>query len=619
MRGRRSGGDGFIDPYGSWSVTIDTDGILSPGINGIGVLTVDVAGGSNLVNINGILQVDVASDGSSDMLSMPGDGVLSLGAESKLVITNPTQLDTSRTYTIASYAGTRTGTFRSHNLPAGWTIDHGAHSNGVITLVYTGHINKVNQFPLGWYDSTYYLSTPEKVACEGGNIILAYDWPNDPTQLQQYLDAARAVGIKVIARVPVVYVENEDASSIREFIETYDSDPVVYGWYTADEPTLNDLSVNTCTVAYTAVKERSTKPVFIAFARSEVNNGYPISFKDSFDIMLVDIYPSKLEHPEFSDFSEFKTTVELAETQSQTINKPWWFIPQAFGDTPSDTWSWRLPTFNESKFMTYWGILNGAKGLLYWCHFKAEQSLAYPAEPYPYSGLDWISEVWMPLAQEIIVAGNALVNGPISGGISDDMADIECQAFYDSKDVKTYYLIALNKNTGTENPTFSLNLPNEILSIVPVGENRPALTVQNDSFTDTFSDYAVHVYEVLMINIPGDATGDDKVDVSDLGVLAANYGRNLQSESVAESLWWSLGDFTGDGNVDVSDLGILAAHYGEGTSGANWDADYAKAFGTTIADDNSDTVADSSVCSALGLPLIAGLILMGLMLMKLEE
>jgi uncharacterized protein (DUF2141 family) len=113
--------------------------------------------------------------------------------------------------------------------------------------------------------------------------------------------------------------------------------------------------------------------------------------------------------------------------------------------------------------------------------------------------------------------------------------------------------------------------------------------------------------------IPGDANGDGLVDVGDLGILAANYGGSGKS--------WAQGDFNGDGLVDVGDLGILAAHYGSGSDASlDFSSDYAKAFGTMVLDDTTtQEEASSSVCGALGLPLVAGLVLMGLMLMKLEE
>jgi len=84
------------------------------------------------------------------------------------------------------------------------------------------------------------------------------------------------------------------------------------------------------------------------------------------------------------------------------------------------------------------------------------------------------------------------------------------------------------------------------------------------------------------------------------------------------------GDLNADGMVDVGDLGILAANYGSGSSQAmNFDADYAKVFGTAATDTTStvseDTEDSSDACSNFGLPMIAGLVLMGLMLVKMDE
>jgi len=59
------------------------------------------------------------------------------------------------------------------------------------------------------------------------------------------------------------------------------------------------------------------------------------------------------------------------------------------------------------------------------------------------------------------------------------------------------------------------------------------------------------------VPLSGDANHDGSVDVSDLGILATNYG-------VPSGAAWSDGDFTDDGAVDVSDLGILATNYGTG-------------------------------------------------------
>jgi hypothetical protein len=114
-----------------------------------------------------------------------------------------------------------------------------------------------------------------------------------------------------------------------------------------------------------------------------------------------------------------------------------------------------------------------------------------------------------------------------------------------------------------------------------------------------------------VILLAGDANLDDRVDVGDLGILAANYG--------GASKHWSQGDFNNDGKVDVGDLGILAANYGTNASGTDFDADSAKVFGKeVIAEGGDEAPTVSSICSGLGLPLIAGLALMGLMLIKYE-
>jgi uncharacterized protein (DUF2141 family) len=83
--------------------------------------------------------------------------------------------------------------------------------------------------------------------------------------------------------------------------------------------------------------------------------------------------------------------------------------------------------------------------------------------------------------------------------------------------------------------------------------------------------------------MPGDANGDGNVDVSDLGILAANYGLTAGAA-------WSDGDFNADGAVVVGDLGILAANYG-------------------ITDEAAAGV-ETSTASGLGCPLV-GLILLG--------
>jgi len=77
-------------------------------------------------------------------------------------------------------------------------------------------------------------------------------------------------------------------------------------------------------------------------------------------------------------------------------------------------------------------------------------------------------------------------------------------------------------------------------------------------YTDGFGRYESVMSESfnVMIDVFGDASRDGVVDVSDLGILGANFNKaNAQ---------WMHGDFNGDGFVDVADLGIIGANWGEG-------------------------------------------------------
>ena len=69
-----------------------------------------------------------------------------------------------------------------------------------------------------------------------------------------------------------------------------------------------------------------------------------------------------------------------------------------------------------------------------------------------------------------------------------------------------------------------------------------------DAYTGTTS-------YLLTPAIPGDANLDHTVDINDLTIVLANYGRST-------GMSWSTGEFTGDGTVDINDLTIVLANYG---------------------------------------------------------
>jgi hypothetical protein len=182
------------------------------------------------------------------------------------------------------------------------------------------------------------------------------------------------------------------------------------------------------------------------------------------------------------------------------------------------------------------------------------------------------------------------------------------------------YLVVVNRDIdSTMTLTVSVDTTKNF-SVVSKDGTKAALTSGTVSYTVAPADIVILNWSTPVLT-PGDANGDGAVNVSDLSLLAANYGKTSGAT-------WAMGDFTGDGAVNVSDLSLLAANYGTGSKDTlSWADAYEQAFGTTSDDANSlsdDTADDSedttsSVCSSLGLSLIAGLAMLGLMIVKLEE
>ena len=69
---------------------------------------------------------------------------------------------------------------------------------------------------------------------------------------------------------------------------------------------------------------------------------------------------------------------------------------------------------------------------------------------------------------------------------------------------------------------------------------------------------------------PGDANADGKVDLTDFGILKANFGSGTTAAQ---------GDFNGDAKVDLTDFGILKDNFGKSGAGRRARAEHLVAGG----------------------------------------
>jgi len=104
------GGNGVVS-----NGVLSVKGFVSPGVDGIGALTLDVGGAAT----GGTLLVDVTTNGTCDVVHVLGDFDLT---GMTLVVADTAQLNTREGYTIATYTGALAGAFDASNLPKPWYV-----------------------------------------------------------------------------------------------------------------------------------------------------------------------------------------------------------------------------------------------------------------------------------------------------------------------------------------------------------------------------------------------------------------------------------------------------------------------------------------------------------------
>ncbi len=426
-------------------------------------------------------------------------------------------------------------------------------------------------YPIGWYDAMGATSNIVDVYYGGGNTILAYWGSAGPLARDQYLREAEAGDMRVIVGIDEAFINSTnpvDVTGIIDLVNTYKDYPAVAGWYTADEPYwVQGISLAKMQTAYDAIKTVDTKPVFIAFGEPTVERGIPNLWRNAFDHFLIDSYPARVGEPEFSRLdTKWKLDMQNAHEQSQLAGKPWWSVMEGIGEAEGETHGYRLPTYNEARFMNYYSLSESPTGLLHYNYYRNEITVAHPGEAYPYDGHQWFDEVWTPQAAEINMLGPSLLNGALGGAVSDDATDIRTDVYYDP-DTGKYYLVTLNETTGSETPTFTVNLadpPGEkIISATPLFEGaQPAIPIIGDQFSDAFSEYEVHVYELTTMLL-GDANGTDTVSADDYASVQSNFG-DTGDPGLS-------GDANGDGVVSADDYASVQSNFGaaRGMGGAS--------------------------------------------------
>lgn len=226
------------------------------------------------------------------------------------------------------------------------------HSRADGTLLVDGK----PEFPFGWYHVSWATSLQDRldfiksIGEAGFNVAhlsctKAEDW-------KAVLDQSEKVGVKVIT---------EYGGDYPALINTYKDHPAVMAWNPGDEP--DGAGISPDEMLRRANSFRDIDPNHPAYMVLCVPPTYA-RYAGSADIIAPDIYP--IPGGKVRDVYKFLIS---ARTEASKNDRPIWAVVQCFGYASANTW--RVPTVDECRNMTYQALLAGAKGIIYYTYLDS--------------------------------------------------------------------------------------------------------------------------------------------------------------------------------------------------------------------------------------------------------
>jgi hypothetical protein len=334
-------------------------------------------------------------------------------------------------------------------------------------------------FPLGWYDSLEARGGVFDIARQGMNVVLPYH--TETGDEHAYLDAAHSAGLKVLLEIDRSLVKAENSGDVRRYVSRYKEHPALYGWYLADEPSINeDLGPASPEVAgelYRVIKDEDPKrPVAVAFSKSEQAE----DFRQAMDVMLFDDYPCHEGQPEFDGFEDWW---ERLQDRAAVGAEEGGFIPvlQAFGENAQGVpqFGRRLPTSAEQRYMVFSSLQAGATGLLFWTRYRASR--------------EWVDRVLQPIVSEIREFVPAFGSRMIRDRVAADGEGIEVSLHRDPL-MQRYVLVAVHHGDGTAPARIAIDRRLGLQKALASGDVEEKQDVSDGVLEHTFGPFEAKVY-----------------------------------------------------------------------------------------------------------------------------
>lgn len=379
-------------------------------------------------------------------------------------------------------------------------------------------------FPIGLYSvnspSPYSNDVTEEfpeIAAAGFNVIQSYQFEGDSDgpantieDARAYLDAAYKSGLKVLMGIPQECVIKGNLAYIRERVLALKDHPAIFGWQLYDEPDVPGYDLHgekqapplpprNLIDAYETIKQIDpTKLVSIA-SFLEIDEKYP--YLNGFDIFLGDYMNIPIESPAACIEPYVSAAVRVLTPKDKSVmptiqvyNVAKDALITSSGKTEDGREimsQGRYPTHAEIRFMAYYAILRGAKGVFFNCYrfdYGEEvpgDDISPKANPKQWQAVSSVASELKSISQ-ILLAPQSQVQATTA----PDNSEVE---FLLKDYQETLYLIAVNSKDERRTIAFTFSEPPT--AVKALNESR-TIFPQENSFTDDFAGYGVHVYEI---------------------------------------------------------------------------------------------------------------------------
>ena len=223
--------------------------------------------------------------------------------------------------------------------------------------------------PFGWYHVSWSFSTQERlgflrdVAAGGFNAVHAGIKQAD--EWAEFLDEAQRLGVKVCT---------EFGLDPLPIIRRYRDHPAVLTWNPGDEP--DGQGVAPAEMARRMDGYKAADPTHPVYMTLCVPATYKL-YAACADVLAPDPYPIPI-----APLSMVYTSLRSARLACAPYGHPVWGILQCFGYTGG---TWRVPTFEECRCMTYLALAAGVKGIIYYTY--ADPGFNVTQHPELWSGM----------------------------------------------------------------------------------------------------------------------------------------------------------------------------------------------------------------------------------------